>query len=95
MMPALLPELRQIDQLLWTVADAERVSTPILLLLGERSADHPNRRSTLALADILSDVVLEQIAEHGHFAHRSAPHDIAARTHQFLSTSPTTDCAAA
>jgi pimeloyl-ACP methyl ester carboxylesterase len=95
MMPALLPELRQIDQLLWTVADAERVSTPILLLLGELSADHPNRRATLALADVLPEVELQQIDGHGHFAHRSAPHDVAARTHRFLTTSPTTDVAAA
>ncbi len=84
MVPALLPELRQIDQLLWTVADAARISVPTLLLMGELSADHPNRDTTFALADTLPDAVLDQIAGHGHFAHRAAPHDVAERIQRFL-----------
>lgn len=95
MIPALLPELREIDQLVWTVADAARIAAPTLLLFGELSAEHPNRDATFALADTIPDVELVEMAGHGHFAHRFGPGDVAARVHSFLTAEPRSTAAAA
>lgn len=76
--PALLPEIEVADRLLWTAGTYANVVVPTMLLLGGRSAEHPNRDSTLALAKVLPAARLVGMPRHGHLAHRRDPAYVAA-----------------
>ncbi|WP_167406457.1 alpha/beta fold hydrolase [Amycolatopsis thailandensis] len=68
--PALLPEIEVADRLVWTPEAYAAIAVPTMLLLGERTAPHPNRDSTLALAETLPANRLVRMRQHGHLAHR-------------------------
>ncbi|MFK0249577.1 alpha/beta fold hydrolase [Amycolatopsis azurea] len=82
--PALLPEIEVADRLAWTPDIYAGITVPTMLLLGERSAPHPNRDSTLALAETLPAAHLVGMPQHGHLANRRDPTYVAALIRSYL-----------
>ncbi|HET6285813.1 MAG TPA: alpha/beta hydrolase [Amycolatopsis sp.] len=82
--PALLPEIEAADRLVWTPKTYAAIAVPTMLLLGERSAPHPNRDSTLALAQTLPASRVVRMRRHGHLAHRRAPSYVAGLIRSYL-----------
>ncbi|WP_336159864.1 alpha/beta fold hydrolase [Amycolatopsis sp. VC5-11] len=95
LVPALVPELRQVDHLLWTAADAARITVPVLLLLGELSPAHPAGTASAALAEAIPDVRTQLLPGQRHFVSAAAAPDIAGRIDRFLTEPPRPASAAA
>ncbi|WP_406639236.1 alpha/beta fold hydrolase [Amycolatopsis sp. WGS_07] len=96
LVPALVPELAQVDRLAWTTADAARVTVPVLLLVGERSAGYPAGAASAALADAMPDAQTQVVPKLRHYAHPHEASRIADRIAKFLAEpADTSDAAAA
>ncbi|RSM80579.1 hypothetical protein DL991_10740 [Amycolatopsis sp. WAC 01375] len=93
--PALLREVEMADRLKWTAETYTGITVPTLLLLGDRSAEHSNRDSTLALAKTLPAARLVGMPRHGHLAHRRDPAYVAALIRTYLADPAHTDLQAA
>lgn len=95
LVPALVPELRQVDRLAWTTADAARIAVPVLLLIGELSPTHPVGTASAALAEAIPDVRTQLLPGHRHFVRAEYASDIADCIDRFLAEPPRSAPAAA
>lgn len=84
MVPALLPEVAVADKIPWTPEIYSAVKTPTLLLMGDKSAPHPNQDSTVALSKIMPNSTLVRMPGHGHYAHELDPELVAEKIHEFV-----------
>jgi pimeloyl-ACP methyl ester carboxylesterase len=77
-------ELHAVDTLAPSVDSFAAITSPVLMLVGALSPEHPMRDASRALANALPDVRVETIPGHGHMAMRDAPEFVAHLIEGFL-----------
>jgi pimeloyl-ACP methyl ester carboxylesterase len=82
--PTWVRELQEIDHLGPDLTRYEKLTIPILLLLGTESAEHPLRDASVALNTALTDAHVAPLSGQGHTAHMMAPDLVAEVIRQFL-----------
>jgi pimeloyl-ACP methyl ester carboxylesterase len=82
--PTWVRELQEIDHLEPDLTRYEKLTMPILLLLGTESAEHPLRDASVALNTTLMDAHIAPLSGQGHTAHMIAPDRVAEVISQFL-----------
>ena len=82
--PGWARELEAMDNLDPTVHRYAAIDCPILMLVGNRSPEHPMRNASRALAKVLPNSRVETIDGHAHMALRNAPQQVAKLIQNFL-----------